>query len=188
VSAEDRGSKRRERDHYPTPFWVAKAILPQLPRAGLWLDPAAGEGNLLEVLQRTGRKACGIELDPERHLAARQSGFECDCLDALECDWGMPDVVFMNPPYSLAQEFVEKAIAEVVPGGTVAALLGLGFLASEKRTEFHRRYPCDVYVLNRRPSFTGDGGTDRVDAFWGLWGPGRGGRWSRLDVAKEEAL
>jgi hypothetical protein len=39
---------------------------------------------------------------------------------------------------------------------------------------------CDVYVLSKRPSFSGNGKTDATAYAWFLFGPGRGGRWQVL--------
>lgn len=50
-----------------------------------------------------------------------------------------------------------------------------------RRADFHRRHPSDVFVLPRRPSFTG-GGTDATEYAWFVWGPGRGNRWYVLTI------
>jgi hypothetical protein len=116
----------------------------------------------------------------------------------------------MNPPFSHALPFVEHAVAQMRPGGRVAALLRLAFLESAERLAFHRANPADVHVLARRPSFLtkeqkkrmheealarweaeGRHGprplppsTDSCAYAWFVWGLG-GGKWSVLDVAKE---
>ncbi len=82
------------------------------------------------------------------------------------------DLVVTNPPFTLAMEFVQAALKVLSPSGTCAMLLRLNWLASMKRAEFLSRHCPDVYVLPRRPSFTG-GGTDATDYGWFLWrGPG----------------
>lgn len=176
---------RAANDFYPTPAWCIDAILPHLPRAGGWLDPACGDGAILMALERTGREAHGIELDSARAAACVDARLSVRQGDAFREDWDRPDGVLMNPPYRQALEFVEQALAQVQRGGTVAALLRLGFLASQKRATFHRINPSDVYVLPQRPSFTGNGKTDSSDLGWFVWGPGRGGKWSVLDVKSE---
>lgn len=74
-------------------------------------------------------------------------------------------LVISNPPYSEAERFVEHALKI---GTTVCFLLRLNWLASKKRAPFHRAHPSDVYVLPRRPSFTG-GGTDATEYAWFVW-------------------
>lgn len=91
------------------------------------------------------------------------------------------DLIISNPPYSLAEGFARRALELVRPGGTVAFLLRLGWLASRSRVGFHRDHSCDVFVLPKRPSFTGNGKSDAADYFWALWGLGRGGRWAVLE-------
>ncbi len=153
-------------DFYPTPSNVTASIVPaiiaDMPAVGRTpdvLDPCAGEGAILAALARSpvALRATfrGIELDGPRVNECRAS-FTCAHADALHIatDWGRPDVVVMNPPYSSALPFVQRAIAETAAhGGSVFALLRLAFLESAGRVDFHRANPSDVFVLARRPSF-----------------------------------
>jgi hypothetical protein len=88
-------------------------------------------------------------------------------------------VAILNPPFSLAERFVAKALQEAL---TVAALLPLAFLAAACRARFHQKNPSDVYVLAARPSFTGDGNGDMRDVAWFVWrrGVAWAGRWQVL--------
>lgn len=180
-------------DFFESPPWVVQAIYPHLPAAFEVLDPCAGRGAILAEIGRLhddanqGRAPIGLvgyELNPERAAECRdnlrppRAGI-VEVANALDANWLAPPLVVMNPPYSQAEAFVRKALAEVARGGSVFALLRLGFLASAKRRSFHRQHPCDVYVLSRRPSFTG-GGSDATDYGWFAFGPGRGGRWFSL--------
>lgn len=161
---------RRADDYYATPSWCTLSILRHLPDFKLALDPCAGDGAILRVLRETYSARVlveGIELDQER---ARVAGARHGDALAPSTAWPRADLVITNPPYKLAMEFVERALAEVTPGGTVAMLLRLGWLASQKRAAFLRRNTPCVYVLSRRPSFTGSG-TDSADYAWMLWGP-----------------
>lgn len=195
------GNERRADDFYATPAWVTKAILPHLVKDlpvvdSDVLDPCCGEGAILKVCREVratspamaahGMNLRGIELDRPRGDTCRAAGFPCEIGDALlrdfdEDGWGGPNLIITNPPYNLAQSFLERAFDEVGAGGTIAFLLRLNFLGSQKRASSHRAHPSDVYVLPRRPSFTG-GGTDATEYCWMVWGPGRGNRWWMLDV------
>ena len=94
----------------------------------------------------------------------------------------VPKLVIMNPPFSRGLDFVRAAIGWADGTGTVAALMRLGMLGAEKRTDFWRDNAADVHVIVPRPSFTGDGGSYSGDFAWFVFGPGRGGTWSRLEV------
>jgi len=89
------------------------------------------------------------------------------------------DLVYGNPPYSLAEEFVRRGL-EV--GKYVYFLLRLAFLESQKRhfglySEFP---PKRVYVLSRRPSFFSSNGkrktTDALSYAMFLWQKGYKGK------------
>lgn len=185
------GNERRADDHYATPGWVTLSVLrylrfepwPTLDH-GCVLDPCCGEGAILDVVKSEwGAGGVGIEIDVARAIEAAKKGHEVHTRDALGAVlfWPSVDVLITNPPYGLAMEFIEKALAEYGKLIDCAFLLRINFLGSQKRAAFHRAHPSDVYVLPKRPSFTGKG-TDATEYAWFVWGPGRGGRWSMLDV------
>lgn len=188
MSATNRSDVRHPDDFYATPAWATLAILRYAARPGdIVLDPACGDGAILDVAAECNFKTIGLELDEGRARRAAGHGKHVAIIrDALDVGaWPRAEAIVMNPPFGCAMEFVERAIAEArVCDANVAALLRLPWLASRKRVAFHRAHPSDVYVLPRRPSFTPDGKTDATDYAWFVWGPSRGGRWSILDVAR----
>lgn len=182
ATARSGDDRRVALDHYATPAWAVRAILPHLPRGSV-LDPCAGEGRLLEVVRETWPEVRinGYEIDPGR-AAICEAKFNCARRDALENrSWLGCAVVLTNPPFAQAGAFVLKALSEREASTWVVMLLRLNWLAGIKRAAFHRANPADVFVLPRRPSFTG-GGTDATEYAWFVWRPFGGGRWSILDV------
>jgi hypothetical protein len=186
MSATGRSDVRVVNDLYATPSFAIDAILPHLPVAGaVVLESSAGSGAIIERLLASGVEASRLracEIDPRHTEKLVNLGVAPHVGDFLSSSWSGIDLILMNPPYSDAQEFIEHSIAVVAPrNGTVAALLRINFLEGQKRLKFHRAHPCDLFVLPRRPSFTG-GGTDATGYCWLVWGPGRGGHFSWLDV------
>lgn len=157
MSATGRSDVRIPADFYSTPPAVVRAILRVLDlRAGsVVLDPSCGDGAILDVADAMGCATVGIELDAGRAIKAQASGRVVEVRDALSADaWPRADVIVMNPPYSLAMDFVLRALAEAKPQGIgVVALLRLAWLESAGRAAFHRANPSDAYVLSERPSF-----------------------------------
>lgn len=80
------------------------------------------------------------------------------------------DLIVTNPPYSLATEFIEKCWRLMNFHGQMWFLLRLDFLGSKDRYEriYTKIPPTDVWVLSKRPSFTG-GGTDQHNYGWFRW-------------------
>ncbi len=146
-------------DFYRTPAATTRLILPHLAEPEIVLDPCAGDGAILDVVRDELPNAThyGFELDPAR--AAKSGSYVGDAL--TRGDWRhpalrpahAPDLILANFPFTLAMPFLLKSLAEVAPGGDVAVLLRLAFLASAERRDFHRAHPCDVFVLHQRPSF-----------------------------------
>lgn len=189
MSATGRNREGRERvsgDVYETPGWCVRGIAHYLWTPGLLsggggvvLDPCAGSGGVLREALAFDPwvKVKGFEVDP---AIDRPPFGEWIVRDALaEGSWGRPALILTNPPYALAEAFIDRALSEVWEGGTVAMLLRLNYLGSQKRAEFHREHPSDVFVLSRRPSFR-HGGTDATEYAWFVWGAGRGSRWEIL--------
>lgn len=208
MSATHRTKETREKslDYYRTPKWCVEAIREHVPHRladGLQqppeiFDPCAGDGAILEGFCNecdggplvAEHPLAGIELQPE--LVAKTKPISYDrggsfpvsvaVRDALsEEPWGAKGHVVMNPPFNMAEAFIRRAIREVAPHkGSVFALLRLGFLEGQARAALHLEYPSDVFVLPRRPSFTG-GGTDASAYAWFQWGPLSTGQWTILD-------
>lgn len=173
---------RNADDFYATPSWVTRAILPHLGPYTSALDPCCGDGAILRELRG---ELHGIETDGGRALACVESDLRLVHMvnnhDALVTQWPAVDLIITNPPFALAMEFLKLALEESGGRGEVAFLLRLAFLEGQARAAFHRAHPSDVYVLPKRPSFTGDGKSDSCAYAWFVFGPGRGGRWSVLD-------
>ncbi len=165
--------QRNDGDFYPTPYWVLQSLLDQWsPPLGPVLEPAAGSGNLLRVLRRQypDVELHAVELMSEHADILKLSSDHLWIHDFLT--WAPPEnveygAIITNPPFSLAQYFVEKALT--VPHRAVAMLLPLNFLASRKRYAFWQTHPCTtIAVLSERPSFNG-AGTAAQDYAWFIW-------------------
>lgn len=158
MSATNRGSKRHQYDFYSTPVHCTEAICSQLvfPQRSCILEPCSGEGAIARVVERFTNEQM-MEFDIQRGE------------DFLELDmstYGRFDMVITNPPFSIAQEFVEKSL---LISNCVVMLLRMNFVASAKRKEFWERNPwTGCGVLTKRPSFTGKG-TDATDYAWFIW-------------------
>lgn len=182
---------RKSNDHYPTPrkavayLWrhlqgrrTPGGLLDTQPPAVV-LDPACGEGNILDYFREvTGSATLGLELDGGRALVARSRGHLVKTLNALEHDWPKASLLVANPPYGkLAARFVHKAVAwrEDNPHAHVAVLLYLSFLEpTQDRGGLFRTDPPDVLILPFRPRFRGEKhATNAQASAWYLW-PGQG--------------
>lgn len=174
MSSTNRGAERREHDFYATPEWCTRALFEHLPmlQERPVLDPCAGDGAILKVAQTYGVATHGIELrDVPMPEGATTWWAGRDALEVAPSTpraqyWAGPLNLVTNPPYSLAQEFIEAWRERV---RFSAWLLRLNFLGSQKRAAwFRQRPPARVLILPRRPSFTG-GATDSCEYAWMVW-------------------
>lgn len=160
---------REERDNsaenYPTPLWAVKVLAEHLPAFGSVLDPACGEGRILDSFALRGSAVCGIDNRPVSWPGAVLG-------DALTIEWPDADLIITNPPYSRAQAFVHKAVAQLRAGKAkaVAMLLRMGWLEAVGNYAWNVDHPCQVSVLSPRPSFTDDSRTDGATYGWFVWG------------------
>lgn len=188
--------KRRPADYYSTPEWVTESALNRFETRYpdmSWdrvLEPAAGNGAITRVMRRKRqvKHLTTVEIMPSRSIALklytrpnRHYAGDFRSFANLEARKGTKySVILTNPPFSHAEAFVMRSLSLLRPDGYLALLLRLAFLESQERAEMHRKYPSDVFVLPRRPSFTGDGQSDMSAYAWFVWGPGCGGRWEVL--------
>lgn len=158
MSSKGRTADRQPDDFYETPAWATDAILPYLNLTGSILEPGAGHGAIAERLLAAGVPRDRItlnELDGERaRICSLRTGIDTTTSDFLA--WPCVsrfDLVIGNPPYLLAQEFLERARQVVRPTGEVVMLLRLNFVSGLKRVAFWRENPAHIFVLPKRPSF-----------------------------------
>jgi hypothetical protein len=187
VSATNRSNVRHLDDHYVTPDWCVRLVAPYvIPDSAVTiLDPCAGSGGLLDTAKLIAPWVCttAIEIDRERADRCGQKHVLTQHRDAFGgAPWPQASIILTNPPYRHALPFLLRALAEAGSRGTVAFLLRLNFLGSQRRTAFWQHHPCEVYVLSKRPSFTPDGKTDSCEYAWFVFGPERERRWSVLSL------
>ena len=179
--------KRHASDFYETPYPLAEATLNYV-RSGfgiyapeLILDPGAGLGvwgKAARGIWLSSPNIVGIEIGqmPIPGGPVYYDSWYHDDYLTLSQQWRnnvktRPDLIVGNPPYRLAQEFVEVSLRLIAPGGLMAFLLRLNFLAGRRRRSFWRKHkPGHVVVLVERPSFTSDGNSDATEYALFVWG------------------
>lgn len=161
-------------EFYPTPHWAVHRILGAMlplpvyalltpPVYGRWLEPCVGAGNIIGAVREYYAGSRGpdwttVDIRPEAN-----ADYTTDFLT-----WQPPrrhQLCLMNPPFSKAIEFADKAFSCC---DYVIMLQRLDWLASERRCEWMRAHTPNVFVLPNRPSFAG-GGTDGRDYAWFVW-------------------
>jgi len=175
---------------------VADLVLDSRPKdMPVVYDAGAGEGAILRALHRhaeDNRHAAlhshfhGCELRDAAAALCRSQGYAVNTVDFLTDDFYSIGGGFeaigawvMNPPYggreNTAQRFVMRALDLAHDGASVWALLRINWLldgeASCGRQTWLRTGPGtpNVYALNKRPSFTGDGRADATTYCWAQW-------------------
>lgn len=84
-----------------------------------------------------------------------------------------PQIIFTNPPFNLAMDFIKKAIDDVKEDGLVIMLLRLNFLGSKDRNEWLKdNMPYEIYVHSKRMSFIDGKGTDSIEYAHFVWKKG----------------
>ncbi len=179
--AGDSSEQREPNDYYKTP---PRYTLPMLARErfdGVVWECACGDGAISRVLP-------GEVISTDLH----DRGFGESGVDFLATTKQVNHIV-TNPPYSLAQKFVEHALQCV--SGKVAMLLKLNFLEGQKRKPFFERTPLrTVYVFSDRISFDkGDvesKGSGLLAYAWFVWEIGYQGKptleWIKSESANDK--
>jgi hypothetical protein len=159
MSQRDSGYERKERDLYETPEWATRAVVPHLMnRVNRVYEPAAGSGKMVTALSKSGFDVIGADIS--------------DGQDFLQCrGYGMEAVV-TNPPYVLAQEFIEHALFLTEPAGLVAMLLRTDFDHAKTRQHLFSGSPkfAKKVVLTKRIKWFEDSkGSPSFNHAWYIW-------------------
>ena len=172
--------ERQNEDFYATDPVATEWLLKLENIHDVVIDNSVGEGDLMFPIIKSGRKVIGFDIV---NRFSQHPGFEFrneNWLDFNPDKLLNADIIF-NPPYKLAQEFVEHSINLVEEGRKVCAFLKLQFLETKKRKELFEKYPPKiVYVSSSRilcaknADFKGmkEGGGSAVAYAWYVWEKG----------------
>lgn len=130
-------------DLYMTPGWLIRLWVarhkPSMP--GRVIDPCAGDGRI----GRAFRAFQMFDLTPRNEAVER-----LDFLELIRENFGGVDVsVVMNPPFTLAREFLEKGLELAGDDGDVAMIMRPGCMQQAGWT--HR--PVRAFLPKRRVQF-----------------------------------
>jgi len=135
--------ERETNDYYATPEIAVKKLLEKEMLFPFILEPACWEWHISKVLEWYGKKVLSSD------LIDRWYGEQIDFLsDSFMDNWHWD--IITNPPFSMAQEFVEKSLSIIRDNRKVCMLLRIQFLEGVKRNKFFRENPPKkVYVFSR---------------------------------------
>jgi hypothetical protein len=86
-------------DLYETPSWCVDALIPHLPRfTGRVLEPACGSGKMVRALRLHNFDVIGSDIAQGEDFLQQEPATDIRA-------------VISNPPYDLAQEFIEHALS-----------------------------------------------------------------------------
>ena len=154
MSATNRGAKRKVNDAYDTPEYTIDSLLEvlRISRFRTFLEPCKGNNRIYDKIDVLPMNKQWCEITQGK--------------DYLTTYFNDVDLIITNPPFNLAQEFLQKSLIEAA---SVWYLLRLNFLESKKRVKFwEHNPPTHLLVLSARPSFTGKG-TDATGYAWFGW-------------------
>lgn len=135
----------------------------------IW-EPACGEGHMSKQLEKYGYSVKSSD------LCDRGYGERIDFLFMNNVEWN-GDII-TNPPYSVAQEFIETALGVVRENAKVAMFLKLQFMEGKSRKRlFIEHPPKTIYVSSSRLLCAKngefqkmrDGGGSAVAYAWYVW-------------------
>lgn len=157
-------SKTREpMDNYPTPDIATLSLMTLEDFSGIVWEPACGSGAIAKHFP--GCVATDLRND--------NIYGETD-IDFLS-EYRKVNHIITNPPYRLAQQFVEHALECV--DGKVAMLCKLAFLEGKARYSLFQKNPIKtVYVFSKRLPLTKEGDTRKQSSMipfaWFVWEKG----------------
>lgn len=140
---------RVEHDYYATNPMAVKMLLDNYKLIGkAILEPCVGAGHIANAIDKYynhTKEITGIDIIDRGYKDTIVTDFL-----TYETDKKF-DGVITNPPFSLAQEFIEKSMDLLTDKGQIAMFLKIQFLEGVKREEFFKKYPPKyVYVFRKR--------------------------------------
>lgn len=182
--------EREGNDFYPTPFaYTVPAVARLLYRVfkgrepETILDPSAGDGGFGQAAKLVYPRARLVGIDIRN--IPKPFGYDEwysgeDFMAWSMAQWGRKfDVIVTNPPYFIAEHFIQRGYDMLETGGVLGYLFRLNLVAGLDR--YQRFYsgdmkPRKVIAAVNRISFSGDGNTNATEYAMFQWVKGWSGQ------------
>jgi len=146
--------KKGKNDELYTPEEAIMPLLPYLPKGKVYWEPTDfGGSNITKVLKGNGYQVISTHINQGFDFLKDEPDFEFD-------------VIITNPPYSLKDEFLERAYEL---GKPFAFLLPITTLEGKRRGELFRKYGIQVLVLDKRINFMNSKKNVWFNTSWFCW-------------------
>lgn len=133
---------REKDDYYATHPHAVEIMLDKFKEIGLnnkvW-ECACGEGHISKVLKDAGYNVYSSD------LVDRGYG---DVKDFLKCTEPFNGDILTNPPFILAEKFIEKSMKLIKEGNKAIFFLKVQFLESKGRKLLFEKYPPKFVIVN----------------------------------------
>lgn len=141
-------------DELYTPEEAVLPILKYLPKNKIyWECTDFGGSNITKILQQNGYRVVSSHLKDGINFLTYTPSFEYD-------------IIITNPPYSLKNEFLERAYSLNKP---FAFLLPITTLEGVKRGAMFDKYGVQLVVLNKRINFMKEKKNVWFNTSWFCW-------------------
>lgn len=149
---------------------MTKGLLSRVPILGTVLEPCAGDGGILDMLEASPlvTHVYGNDIDPLQEWEYQLDATSMEVFDACTPDW-----VVTNPPYDkdLLPDIIKNSLMSARVG--VSMLLRLSFLEPTLERGGVDPWLCDnppdCTIVTPRYSFTRNRKTDSVTTAWFTW-------------------
>ena len=145
---------RSKNDFYATPPLAVKQLLEvEKFNSNIW-EPGCGMNHIVNILEDNGYTVKRSDI-----IKYVEDDPKFEKIDFLSTDIKWSGDIVMNPPFSLATEFINKSLSLIEDGSKVAVFLKLQFLEGKKRYNnlFEDNPPKRIYVAINRYGCTKDG-------------------------------
>jgi len=164
---------RQTEDFYATEPKATELLLELESFAPDIWEPACGQGHISEVLINKGHCVKSTDLIDR--------GYGSSTEDFLLYDGYWDGDIITNPPYKLAQQFIEKSLSLIPDGRRVAMFLPIRYLEGKARKRMFLRFPPEkIYVSSSRLKCAINGSFEEMTGSavcysWFIWKKGFSG-------------
>lgn len=154
-------SQREKNDFYATNPKALKSFLQKLTQDGLKLnlkiwECSCGQGHLSKELIKQGYDVYSSDLIDR--------GFG-QVKDFLKCNSRFKGDILTNPPFKLAENFIEHGMSLISNGNKLILFLKIQFLEGQKRHKLFKKYPPKfVYAHSKRQQCSMNADFDNLKA------------------------